>query len=516
MTGLLSVADRPVSIKTILKSTGIHRQTVHFYLRKGVLPPPVRRSRTSALYRPSAVDLVKLVRILQEQHRFSLDEIAALFRQHDYDPRRIAAATAAETTALSGRGLLTSGAGASQALDDVILGLAPAPPHDWVSDLFSAGIVRVANRNGRQYLSADSAEALRSAWEAAQLGAPLVQLRKLAETADDCAGREFDQFAAGLRVLPLRRDAGPQAARLFAALERFAGRRRRDALRSRLLDRVRESNYQFFRPNLTYIFPSKTFLEKMGLFREVDRLQRRVDRQPDDLSALRALARAATFASDWARLHHYAQEIMRLVPRDPSAIAGLGQALTYMGRAGESIRILEDFVAHGAGALAKVRLGEALFAEAFLTADAAVLLDAVVRQAWLGAEALRESAGSPALHRKVRLILALDSLGFSDPLGLTRPAEEDLLALYNEFRSIRENKLGLLSRVSLAMSRMFVTYGLYLVRLHAGRKDAAPLLREISAMDPDCVAASRRDSAPRQPHAARNRSVSARKTSSRS
>src|SRR5205807_4863424 len=80
-----------VTIKSLISKSGAPRQTIHYYLRKGLLPPPERTSRTSALYPPSTIDLIGLVRSLQRRQRLTLDEISTLFQQNSYDPVRIAA-----------------------------------------------------------------------------------------------------------------------------------------------------------------------------------------------------------------------------------------------------------------------------------------------------------------------------------------------------------------------------------------------------------------------------------------
>src|SRR5262249_31453339 len=150
---------------------------------------------------------------------------------------------------------------------------------------------------------------------------------------------------------------------------------------------------------------------------------------PNDLEALRNLARASYLSSDWARLHGAAQEILRLVPSDVNAAALYGQALLHLGRTREAISFLEDAVARGANAMAKVRLGQAYSTRAYESGDTSQLLDAVVRRTRLVQEAIRESGNNPGLNRKVRLNAMLDTIYFSDPLGLNRPVEKEALAL---------------------------------------------------------------------------------------
>ena len=80
----MRVSPDLLTIKALSDQSQTHRQTIHYYLRRGVLPQPVRVSRTSALYPKSSIDLLHLVKIAQEKKRLSLEEIRDLFRNSGY------------------------------------------------------------------------------------------------------------------------------------------------------------------------------------------------------------------------------------------------------------------------------------------------------------------------------------------------------------------------------------------------------------------------------------------------
>jgi DNA-binding transcriptional MerR regulator len=56
--------------------------TVRFYERRGVLPPPQRRPSGYREYTPAAVERIRVARMLQ-QLGFTLDEIIDAMRAHD-------------------------------------------------------------------------------------------------------------------------------------------------------------------------------------------------------------------------------------------------------------------------------------------------------------------------------------------------------------------------------------------------------------------------------------------------
>jgi DNA-binding transcriptional MerR regulator len=479
---------RYVTIKTILQRTGVHRQTVHYYLRRSVLPPPIRTSRTSSLYPSSTIDLIQLVQALQRQQRLSLEEIVELFKSHHYDIRAIRHAVAQQSHAV-----LEANAPPLVPLGDVMERLDPVPSRDWLDRVVSMGIVRSESRDGRKMLSAESVEAVRAVWDGVRAGAPLEQFANLSQSTEKQVQDEFAQFVASLKGLSSSRETAPQVARIFACLERFGAHRRRDALHSLFMNRLRQPGNLFLSPNRTYVFPSRTLLQQMGLFREQDLILRRLDRNPGDLQALHQLARASYLSSDWARLHTAAQEILRISPQDADAQASCGQALMYLGRVQEAVSFLEDVISRGVNPMAKIRLGQALANHAYQSGDASGLLDAVVRRSRLAAEAIRESQGNPGLNRKVRLNAILDAIYFTDPLGISRPVEKDVLALYEEFSAVPERRLSVLGKISLVMARMYVTYALYLVREQNKDPKAARLLKEIAKMDPNCLLVTRRN-----------------------
>ena len=143
-----SVPQGYVTIKSLITRSGAPRQTIHYYLRKGLLPAPERTSRTSALYPPSTVELIGLVRSLQRRQRLTLDEIALLFHQAAYDPVRIAArAGGSEPPAV-----VTPGAARRDTLTAGELAASVGPPcnEEWVRTLARENLLRPIWRDGRE------------------------------------------------------------------------------------------------------------------------------------------------------------------------------------------------------------------------------------------------------------------------------------------------------------------------------------------------------------------------------
>ena len=71
-----------MKIGQLAAEAGVSVDTVRFYERRGVLPPPRRRPSGYREYPPSTVDRIRMARNLQHLG-FTLDEVVDALRAHD-------------------------------------------------------------------------------------------------------------------------------------------------------------------------------------------------------------------------------------------------------------------------------------------------------------------------------------------------------------------------------------------------------------------------------------------------
>jgi DNA-binding transcriptional MerR regulator len=71
-----------MKIGQVAADAGVTVDTVRFYERRGVLPPPLRRPSGYREYTPAVVERIRTARALQELG-FTLDEIIDALRAHD-------------------------------------------------------------------------------------------------------------------------------------------------------------------------------------------------------------------------------------------------------------------------------------------------------------------------------------------------------------------------------------------------------------------------------------------------
>ncbi|MEO8027175.1 MAG: MerR family transcriptional regulator [Bryobacteraceae bacterium] len=464
-------SDPLLSISGLVKLSGAHRQTIHFYLRKGVLPLPLRVGRTSALYRRETVELIKLVKSAQDSYRLSLEEIARLFRQAGYDATRI-------------RRDLAS-AGAATLPTERRPGTEPPPPAAFIEEAARAGLLE-ESRDGRH---ADDSALAAALWEGKRLGVPLEEFQTLSKRLDAEAARTVQEILAGLHTLRISGEADPRLGQLFNVFERFGSLRWRAAINRRFIECFERAWKRFRGSNLQTMIPSETFYTKLGLNKEIDRLHRHLSREPGDLKAMKELERAYHYRSDWVRIHDLCRTILVRDPDDPSILADYGYSLRLLGRLQEAVSALEDGLARTGNPLLKVRLGQTLVHQAAATGDAGQFLAAAIRRRRLAEQAIAESKKDPILSRRVRGILAVETILLTDPLGSEQPSPDDIQVLADELARINPKNPSPLARISLERSRLLAAYALYEARKRQGHPDAPRILRTIVKADPDCLLA---------------------------
>ncbi|MEQ8175682.1 MAG: MerR family transcriptional regulator [Syntrophomonadaceae bacterium] len=66
------MSDMLMKVSELAKAAGVSKQTIHFYLREGLLSPPVQSSRNMAYYDARHLEEIRLIKELQEQRYLPL------------------------------------------------------------------------------------------------------------------------------------------------------------------------------------------------------------------------------------------------------------------------------------------------------------------------------------------------------------------------------------------------------------------------------------------------------------
>lgn len=69
----------------VSRLTGVSTSAINYYVREGLLPPPLKTAPNMAYYDPGYVDMVNSIRVLQREKGLTLAEIRELLQQGRYD-----------------------------------------------------------------------------------------------------------------------------------------------------------------------------------------------------------------------------------------------------------------------------------------------------------------------------------------------------------------------------------------------------------------------------------------------
>jgi len=76
---------KPLRMRDLTKEAGLSRQAIHFYIDEGLLPPPAKKARNSALYSREHLERLRWIQRLQREHFLSLNAIKSVLSGEDIE-----------------------------------------------------------------------------------------------------------------------------------------------------------------------------------------------------------------------------------------------------------------------------------------------------------------------------------------------------------------------------------------------------------------------------------------------
>lgn len=151
-------------MKDLTRETGLPRETIHFYIAQGLLPPGLKTGRNTAEYGPEHLLRLQRIRDLQAKHFLPLRAIKALLEDE----------LASENLTPEQEELLARVRATLPKLghgDGHVVALSEAAgrtvPPDEVEEMREAGLIDVSGKGADATVSEEDAEVLR-AWAAAR------------------------------------------------------------------------------------------------------------------------------------------------------------------------------------------------------------------------------------------------------------------------------------------------------------------------------------------------------------
>ena len=72
-----------LTISELERRSGVPRYTIHHYVKKGLLPPPIKTSKTMAYYGPSHLERLRLIREIKGEARVPLSFLAKMLAERE-------------------------------------------------------------------------------------------------------------------------------------------------------------------------------------------------------------------------------------------------------------------------------------------------------------------------------------------------------------------------------------------------------------------------------------------------
>lgn len=75
---MTAAAESAYRIAEVVRRSGVTKETIHFYMREGLLPPPRKTARNAAFYSDEHLHRLRLIRSLREEHLLPIKAIKNL------------------------------------------------------------------------------------------------------------------------------------------------------------------------------------------------------------------------------------------------------------------------------------------------------------------------------------------------------------------------------------------------------------------------------------------------------
>ncbi|MFZ5571068.1 MAG: MerR family transcriptional regulator [Thermodesulfobacteriota bacterium] len=72
-----------MKISELIRQTGVSKETIHYYIREGVLPKPRKTGKNTAEYNESHVEQIRTVKALRENYYLPIPVIKKLIKKHN-------------------------------------------------------------------------------------------------------------------------------------------------------------------------------------------------------------------------------------------------------------------------------------------------------------------------------------------------------------------------------------------------------------------------------------------------
>lgn len=350
-------------MRELVDATGVNRQTIHYYLRAGLLPPPSEGAGTvRARYTAQHVELIRLIRSLRTDHGLSLNAIRRAFQRAAFEPKDVLAGA-------GGPAALPGVRDGGRAVDRATLLREAGAEHETLAALLDAGVLSPLCDEGREDDGGEdgdgesfdpvAVEAARAAERLVGQGLSLHAVTRLGQLASSVAGLEATALARDVGNAADLPEAWSQAEQRHAQVTDLLAAVRRAALRrvARQLTRP-EARFPRITAEVVYV-PSALFARRHHLEDAVRRFEE--EAQAGSAASQQRLGRLLLAMGRYKEAEVWLHQAVVAAPEDAASRAYHGVALGLAGNAHAAVDVCRRAVAlDPEGALPTALLGTAL------------------------------------------------------------------------------------------------------------------------------------------------------------
>ena len=319
------------TLSEFAKAADVAKETIHYYLRMGVLPKPRKLRERSNLYDENSLRLIRLVQLLQREKRLPLAYIAQLFKQGDYDASQLELNLVAglyESIA-EGRGFLP---GVQESQKAELVPEVEIPP-EFQAQLAKLGLIG----SGDDGLCGDDKKIAGIVWTAAERGVPPEFFEHIHKPIEQIVTREVDLL---LEALDGAAEFGPiaeRASQIDQLVTSYIETAKLRQLRRHFDESVEQAPLSLARLRESMYIPSPEFLRKFRIEEQLSELAQEISRSESDVDRHLALIEALLIIGRYEESLEASQRLLRRSPTNADALINQSLFLSLLGRTDEAV-----------------------------------------------------------------------------------------------------------------------------------------------------------------------------------
>jgi tetratricopeptide (TPR) repeat protein len=324
--------DKHFTLSEFAKAADVAKETIHYYLRMGILPKPRKLRERSNLYDENSLRLIRLVQLLQREKRLPLAHIAELFEQGDYDARQLELnlVSGLYESVAEGGGFLP---GVQESQHVELVPEIEIPP-EFQAHVAKLGII--GSISGP--LRGDDKKIAGIVWAAAERGIPPEFFERIHAPIEQIVARELDLLLEALDGAAEFDPIARRASQIDQLITSYVEAAKLRQLRIHFDKSVERAPLSLARLRESMYIPSTDFLRKFHIEEQLLELAQEVSPSESGVARHLALIEALLIIGRYEESLEQSERLLQCSPRSADALINRALFLSLLGRTDEAVR----------------------------------------------------------------------------------------------------------------------------------------------------------------------------------